>query len=59
MIKYLANDIGVAQISGKIEFNDIVKAIEYSPDEVPDGAKLQLTGWGEFAFLKSFLCAQF
>lgn len=42
----IANDIGVARIRGSITFTDIVKAIDYSSDEVPDGVNLQLTGWG-------------
>lgn len=45
---WIANDIGVAKIQGKIEFNDLVKPIKFSSDEVPDGAELQLTGWGKY-----------
>lgn len=41
-----AYDIAVIRIRGKIEFNEKVQPIEYSPDEVPDNADVQLTGWG-------------
>lgn len=41
-----AYDIAVIRIRGKIEFNERVQPIEYSPDEVPDDADVQLTGWG-------------
>lgn len=41
-----ANDIGLIQIKGEIEFNDRVKPIEWSTEAVSDGAKVQLTGWG-------------
>jgi len=41
-----ANDIAVIRVQGSITFNDKVQPIEYSSEEVPDGAVLQLTGWG-------------
>ncbi|XP_055301507.1 chymotrypsin-2-like [Sitodiplosis mosellana] len=41
-----AYDIAVVRVQGSIELNDKVKTIEYSSEEVPDGAVLQLTGWG-------------
>ena len=39
-----AFDIALIRIKGKIEFNDRVKSIEYSAEEVPDDAVVQLTG---------------
>ncbi|XP_055321233.1 transmembrane protease serine 9-like [Sitodiplosis mosellana] len=41
-----ANDIAVIRVQGSITFSDRIQAIEYSSEEVPDGAVLQLTGWG-------------
>lgn len=41
-----AFDIAVVKIKGKIEYNEKVKPIKLLSEEVPDGAKLQLTGWG-------------
>lgn len=41
-----ANDIAVIRVQGSITFNDKVQPIVYSSEEVPDGAALQLTGWG-------------
>lgn len=41
----LANDIAVLRVRGPITFTEKVQAIEYSPGEVPDGIRLQLTGW--------------
>ncbi|XP_055321368.1 chymotrypsin-1-like [Sitodiplosis mosellana] len=41
-----AYDIAVVRVQGSITFSDKVKTIEYSSEEVPDGAVLQLTGWG-------------
>lgn len=41
-----AYDIAVILLKDKIEFNDKVKAIELARDDVPDGAQVQLTGWG-------------
>lgn len=41
-----ANDVAVIRVQGKIALNDKVQTIEYSSEEVPDGAVLQLTGWG-------------
>ncbi|XP_055301540.1 chymotrypsin-2-like [Sitodiplosis mosellana] len=41
-----AYDIAVIRVKGAIELNDKVQTIEYSSEEVPDGAVLQLTGWG-------------
>lgn len=41
-----ANDVAVIRVNGSIEFNDRVQPIEYSPDEVPNDADVQLTGWG-------------
>lgn len=48
-----AYDIALIRIKGKIEFNDRVQPIEYSPDEVPDDAEVQLTGWGR---LRVIIC---
>lgn len=44
-----ANDIAVLRVEGSIEFNDKVKPIELSSEEVPDGSDLQLTGWGRLS----------
>ncbi|XP_055321372.1 chymotrypsin-1-like [Sitodiplosis mosellana] len=41
-----ANDIAVIRVQRSITFSDKIQAIEYSPEEVPDEAVLQLTGWG-------------
>lgn len=41
-----AYDIAVMKVDGKIKYNDKVKPIELLKDEVKDGVKLQLTGWG-------------
>ena len=41
-----ANDIALIRVHGPIVFTDKVQPIEYSSEEVPDGAVLQLTGWG-------------
>lgn len=41
-----AYDIAVIRIKRPIEFNDKVQPIKLLKDEVPDGALLQLTGWG-------------
>lgn len=43
---YFANDIAVIRVQESITFTDKVQPIEYSSEEVPDGAVLQLTGWG-------------
>lgn len=43
---YFANDIAVIRVRGSITFTDKVQRIEYSSEEVPDGAVVQLTGWG-------------
>lgn len=42
----LAYDIAVIELQDKIEFNEKVQPIELSKGEVPDGARVQLTGWG-------------
>lgn len=42
-----AYDIGVARIEETIEFNDKVKPIELSSEEVPEDAEVTLTGWGQ------------
>lgn len=47
-----AYDIAVIRIQGKIEFNERVQPIEYSPDEVPDEADVQLTGWGRLQVIR-------
>lgn len=41
-----ANDIAVIRVRGSIIFTDKVQPIEYSSEKVPDGAVVQLTGWG-------------
>lgn len=40
-----SGDVAMVRVSGSIKFNDKVKPIEYSPDEVPDGTELQFIGW--------------
>ncbi|XP_037041568.1 chymotrypsin-1-like [Bradysia coprophila] len=41
-----ANDVALVKIRGSIQFNKHVKPIELDEEEVPDGAVVQLTGWG-------------
>lgn len=41
-----AYDIAVIRLRKPIEFTDKVQPIELSPEEVPDGVVVQLTGWG-------------
>lgn len=49
-----ANDVAVIRVKGTIQFNDLVQPIEYSPDEVPNGADVQLTGWGRLSVRPQF-----
>lgn len=42
----LAYDIAVIKLQDKIEFNEKVQPIELGKEEVPEGAQVQLTGWG-------------
>ena len=44
-----AYDIAVIRVQGSIALNDKVQPIELSPEEVPDGAITQLTGWGRLS----------
>lgn len=44
-----AYDIAVIRVRGSIALNDKVQSIELSPEEVPDGAVAQLTGWGRLS----------
>lgn len=44
-----ANDIAVIKLQNTIQFNEKVKPIELMRDEVPDGAELELTGWGRLS----------
>lgn len=44
-----AYDIAVIKLQEKIEFNEKVQPIELSKEEVPDGAQVQLTGWGRLS----------
>lgn len=41
-----AYDIAVIKLQDKIEFNEKIQPIELGKGEVPDGAQVQLTGWG-------------
>lgn len=44
-----ANDVGLVRIKGTLELSDKVRAIKFSDEEVPDGANVQLTGWGRLS----------
>lgn len=44
-----ANDIGLIQIKGQIQFNEKVKPIKYSDKYVKGGTKLTTTGWGRLS----------
>lgn len=44
-----AYDIAVVQLKDKIKYGPKVKAIELGTGEVPDGAKVTLTGWGRLS----------
>ncbi|KAG4071137.1 hypothetical protein HA402_008905 [Bradysia odoriphaga] len=41
-----AYDVALVKVREPIEFNDNVSPIELDDREVPDGAEVQLTGWG-------------
>lgn len=44
---HLANDIGLLEINGTIEFDGIkVQPIKLSNKFIKEGARLQITGWG-------------
>lgn len=43
---HFAYDIAVIKLQEKIEFNKKVQPIALGKEEVPDGAQVQLTGWG-------------
>lgn len=47
-----AHDIAVVKLQDKIEFNDKVQPIELSKEDIPDGAQVQLTGWGRLKVAK-------
>lgn len=49
-----ANDIAIVKLSESIEYNDKVQPISYDDEEVPDGAELQLTGWGRMRVRTNF-----
>lgn len=51
-----AYDIAVVRVKEEIEFNNNVKAIELSTDEIPEGAVAQLTGWGLLSVSKETMC---
>lgn len=38
--------IGLIKVQGEIEFNEKVQPIKFSPNQVPDGVSIQVTGWG-------------
>lgn len=52
-----ANDIGLIQVQGEIEFNEKVQPIKYSSKEVPEGSSVQATGWGRLSV--SFIGSQY
>lgn len=39
-------DIALVKVKGPIQFNEKVKSIELEDEEIPVGAVVQLTGWG-------------
>lgn len=39
-------DIAVARVDGHIELNDRVRPIKILRDEAPEGAQVEITGWG-------------
>lgn len=39
-------DIAAIRVDGPIKFNDFVRPIEYSTEEVGAGENLQVSGWG-------------
>lgn len=41
-----AYDIGLVRVQGSISLNNKVQPIIYSPVKVPDGAVVQISGWG-------------
>lgn len=49
-----ANDIGLIEVDGEIEYNENVQPIKYSDNEVPDDAEVQLTGWGRLSVSELF-----
>lgn len=40
------HDIAVARVDGRIELNDHVRPIRIMRDEPPEGAQVEITGWG-------------
>lgn len=52
---YFANDIALISIDGSIQFNDKVKAIDYSSEYVPENTTLQLSKYFvSFSFSNQF-----
>lgn len=42
-----AYDIGLIRVRTPIKFSEKVQPIKYSPNQVPVGADMQVTGWGK------------
>lgn len=47
------NDIGLVRLSRKVEFNDKVRLIEFSKNEIPLNSTLTLTGFGKLGVNKT------
>ena len=41
-----ANDVGLIRLNESIVFDEFTQPIDYSANELRDGATLTLTGWG-------------
>lgn len=50
--KVYSNDIGLLRTRGPIEFNVRVQPVVLSPEEVPSGSNLVVTGWGRLSSSK-------
>lgn len=50
-----ANDIAVIELKKSIKFDEKTSPIELNDEEVPDGAQVQLTGWGRLRVRSDFI----